>query len=459
LAKIPIRPFAAVAAGLVVIILVFAHTRGLNGPDYWRWEWRSRPDLWRAAFFLLLAASPALLAQVFGARKSVALALLCAATVALQLTSNAVEPRLRGVERFRRVASDQLTTSYYTVAESIVRAERAGRPVDWLRQYDDLLRLAPQHATTKPPGPVAFYVAVIRLFGPERAPIAAAVLLALLSAAGIAVTYSAARIITGDEAALQAATLMALAPSMTVFFLYLDTVYPILSCALLAAWFMALKRGHSSEAIAFGLILFAATMTSYTLLVLGIALGGMTLVWLRRGGRLRTAATLTAIAIGTFLGAYAVLWLSTGFNPISALRTALEMQYRYLPLLHRPWPRTIPFDILDFCLGAGWVPVVLVLTSFCGAPPPAAASAGEGAGAPHGRAILLWGLATPLTVALTGLIQAETARVWIFMLPLLMMPAGVELSRWPLRQRFAVHVVMIAVTFALYANMTFIGTS
>jgi len=56
-------------------------------------------------------------------------------------------------------------------------------------------------------------------------------------------------------------------------------------------------------------------------------------------------------------------------------------------------------------------------------------------------------------VALTGLIQAETARVWIFLLPLLMIPAGLELSRWPPRLRAVAHVAMIAVTIALYANM------
>ena len=35
-----------------------------------------------------------------------------------------------------------------------------------------------------------------------------------------------------------------------------------------------------------------------------------------------------------------------------------------------------------------------------------------------------------LTVAVSGLLRTETARVWIFLLPLLMFPIGNELARW-----------------------------
>jgi len=256
-----------------------------------------------------------------------------------------------------------------------------------------------------------------------------------------------------EPAAFQAATLMALAPSMTVFFLYLDPIYPILSCALLGTWVLAMKTGRAGSAVAFGLVLFLTTMTSYTLLVMGIALAGATIFSF---GSLRTPQSalrmirMETIGFTAFLAAYGVVWLSTGFNPVSAFRTAIDMQYRYLPLLHRPYPRTIPWDFYDFCLGAGWIPVVLALFWLVRRPSEEDRTA---------RSVLIWGLVTPVVVALTGLIQAETARVWIFLLPLLMMPAGVELSRWSPRQRLTVHACMIAVTIALYADMTFIGTS
>lgn len=421
------RVALTVAVGIVFALLVVAHVPRVNGPDYWQWAWQRRSDVILVAFFLLVAASPALLAQRVRSR-ALALALLSISVILLQFTGNELQPRDHGIVRIDRLAHDQLQTSYYTVAESIAGA----KDIDWLGQYDQLLRLAPQHATTKPPGPVAFYLAIVRLAGQVRAPLAIAIAISLLSACAVAAMWWMAKTISGDDdVALQAATLLALAPSMTLFFLYLDPVYPLISCALLATWWKATRR----SAVLFGLILFAATMTSYTLLVLGVALAGMTLPRLRQ----RVTWELAGIALGVALAAYVLFALVTGFNPLSAFRTALVMQAYQLPLLHRPWPRTIPFDLLDFLLGAGWVPLVPAVLWVT-----------------RRRDVTVWMLLTPLVVALTGLIQAETARVWIFLLPLLLFPAARELRQWSRFQRLAVHGTMVVVLVALYANMVFL---
>ena len=424
------RAALTIAIGIVFAILVFAHVPGVNGPDYWQWAWQRRTDLPAVACCLALAAAPAFFAQRVRSR-ALALALIGATVIALQFTANAIEPRVSGVARIDALAHDQLRTSYFTVAASLAGA----KDIDWLGQYDQLLRLAPQHATTKPPGPVAFYLAIIRLFGPARAPLAVAVAISMLSACAVAATWWMARTMGGDDGvALQAATLLALAPSMTLFFPDLDPIYPLFSCALLATSWVALQRGSRRAALLFGLVLFAATMTSYALLVTGIALAAMTLTRLGR----RSTYELAGIAVGAALAAHALFALATGFNPISAFRTALAMQAYQLPLLHRPWPRTIPFDLLDFLLGAGWVPLV-----------PAAFRIAR-----H-RDAAVW-ILTPIVVAVTGLIQAETARVWIFLLPLLVFPAARELARWSAAQRMAAHATLVVVLIALYANMIFI---
>ncbi len=422
------RVALTVAVGIVFAILVAAHVPGVNGPDYWQWAWQRRSDVVLLVFFFLVAASPALVAQRVRSRAGM-LALLGLSVILLQFTGNQLQPRDHGVARIDRLAHDQLQTSYYTVAESIARA----KDIDWLGQYDQLLRLAPQHATTKPPGPVAFYLALIRLAGPMHAPLVIAMAISLLSACAVVAMWWMARTISGDDdVALQAATLLALAPSMTLFFLYLDPVYPLFSCALLATWWKATRR----SAVLFGLILFAATMTSYTLLVLGVALAGMTLPRLRQ----RVTWELVGIALGVALAAHVLFALVTGFNPLSGFRTALAMQAYQLPLLHRPWPRTIPFDLLDFLLGAGWVPLAPAVLWVA-----------------RRRDVTVWMLLTPLVVALTGLIQAETARVWSFLLPLLLFPAACELRQWSRLQRLAVHGSMLVVLVALYANMVFLA--
>jgi hypothetical protein len=420
------RAALTVTIGIVFAILVFAHLPGLNGPDYWIWHWQRRGDVLRVVLLFALAAIPALVAQYVRSR-AMALLLVCASVVALQFAGSG------GVARIERIAHDQLQTSYFTVADSIVKTPG----IDWLGQYDELLRRAPQHATTKPPGPVAFYIAIIRLAGSARAPLVMAIAISLLSAAAVIATWWMARTLTDDDGvALETATLLTLAPSMTLFFLYLDPIYPLFACAMLATWWTALQRESRSAAAVFGLVLFATTMISYTLLVLGVPLAGMALMRWRR----RSTYELAAIALGVVMAMHALFALATGFNPISAFRTALAMQAYQLPLLHRPWPKTIPFDLLDFFLGAAWVPLVPAICWIA-----------------RRRDVTSWLVVTPFVVAVTGLIQAETARVWIFLLPLLFLPAARELRTWSARQRLAVHATMVMVVIALYMNMVFIG--
>ena len=412
-------------AALVFAALVVAHVPHVNGPDYWEWTWQRRSDVVIVAIFFLLAAGPALIG--YASRKIVLIAL---SVIALQFTANEVQTPIRSLTRIDKVAHNQLTTSYFTVAESIVKANG----IDWLGQYDQLLRLAPQHATTKPPGPVAFYVLLIRAAGSKHAPLVIAIAIALLSACGVVVTWWAVKTIAGEDAGLIAATLLALSPSMTLFFLYLDPVYPIFASAMLGTWYLALERDSRRAAVAFGLILFVTTMTGYTLLVVGLVLGGMTLPFLKR----RSTYALAAIAIAVAIACHALFAVATGFNPISAFRTALAMQAYQLPLLHRPWPKTIPFDILDFFLGIGWAPLVPAIF-----------------GLKQRRSLTIACFATPFIVALTGLIQAETARVWIFMMPLFFVPAALEMEKWAPRERFAAFAAQLVVLVALYANMQF----
>jgi hypothetical protein len=58
-------------------------------------------------------------------------------------------------------------------------------------------------------------------------------------------------------------------------------------------------------------------------------------------------------------------------------------------------------------------------------------------------------------VAVTGLLQSETSRVWNFMLPLLMVPIGLELSRWPTAARIACFAALAILTQVIYQNMSF----
>ena len=61
-----------------------------------------------------------------------------------------------------------------------------------------------------------------------------------------------------------------------------------------------------------------------------------------------------------------------------------------------------------------------------------------------------------LAVAVLGLLQLETARVWSFMLPLAMLPIGLELATWPPRARAVPYAAMVLMTAAVCQNIKFI---
>ena len=153
----------------------------------------------------------------------------------------------------------------------------------------------------------------------------------------------------------------------------------------------------------------------------------------------RTVVAPLAVAAATFFGAYGLLFAITHYPPIATFRSAVASQHWLLGRLHRPYPQSIPFDVLDYCLGLGWViPVLAVLKR-----------------SPY-NILAVAGLLTPIVLALTGQLQAENARVWIFLMPLTILPAALELSEWPLRARLASCASLVIVTIALASTMDFI---
>ena len=101
-------------------------------------------------------------------------------------------------------------------------------------------------------------------------------------------------------------------------------------------------------------------------------------------------------------------------------------------------------DLQDFALGFGWLAVVLLAFLFTERTEP--------------RRMLLAMIcvAQPIVVAATGLMQTETARTWCFMLPLVAVPVGLELSRWPVRARWIVYAAMWLILCLIGQNMIFI---
>jgi len=278
------------------------------------------------------------------------------------------------------------------------------------------------------------------------------VVVGLLAAVAIPATFGLVRRLgAGREAAFHAASYMALCPGLVLFFPELDQAYPLLTCGLVASFSLALERGTVGFAIAFGALLALTAFMSFGLLVLGAFLAGQGVVYAIRhpAGGVQRFLSSAAMALGTVFLLYAGLYLLTGYNPVETLGTAVANEARHSQTLGRPWPATVLFDLLDFALGTGWISFLLVgfwLARRWGARPVL-----------ESDWMVLLAVGQVLLVASAALIPTETARVWLFLVPLWMLPVGLELAHWPPAARASVYVALWGLLVLVGQNLVFLG--
>jgi hypothetical protein len=353
------------------------------------------------------------------------LAALVIANFCFQLFSVLADPR--GPERIMQIVSSANATSYFTDALTIQHLR------DWLSHFDRATLHG--HSATHPAGPIVFYYVFARLFGPDVGALLGGCAVGLVASIGIVVMYHFAGLWTWDKRArLLASAFYALLPGLTVFFPELDQVYPIFSMLLILTFVKALSASNAwyRYALALGAVLFAASFFAYNLLTVGAFLLYYGMWWLWREGRAGAAAfTVIRTAAVSLIAAallYLLLWATTGYNPPSALRHALKMQDATARWLGRPYHVFVLPDLYDFSLAAGIIVIPILWFHL-------SKLRDEFKANPNGMALTLIGLATVLTVDLSGLLRGETARVWLFLQPLLVVPVAVELARvrWPWR--------------------------
>ncbi len=455
-------------ATAVLAALVESKAGWIVGPPFWKWGVRDLPGL-RVYPVLLLAALPFALAQ-WGVesrrwRHRWGALLLMLAVLALELAALGLGKQPWNLDRLPEFIRRPLYTSYFKDADTL----RDGELRPWLASYPERLATLRVHSRNKPPGPILFFAAVKRLAGdPARAAWLGGLLLAALATLVVPATYALVRGLTRDPAAAWAgASLIALTPSLLLFLPCLDQVYPLLTVLLVLAWHAALERsapdainavgaisarGRAAVAAAgFGLALAATLFVTYNVLVLGVVLGLLTLDRLCRDPR-RLPGVLAAVgvALATLAAAYGALWLATGYDPLRAFGAALANQAELAELWQRPWPRTVPWDLADFLLGAAWLPGLLAAIYLLRTGPQ------EPDREPDRRRLVLFVALQLVGVAATGLLRTETARVWLFLQPLLALAAALELRGWSPARRQAVYFCLWLLTATVCRNLRFL---
>lgn len=434
------------ATGVLFGLGLVAQVAHLNGPAYSRWIWRALP--FDRAFVLF--AGPlifyAYLLRQWAAKTSPSRA--CAAwliaglvfcAIAFQFASLMIDQR--GIALLIKIVKHKGATSYYADALQIQDLRT------WLAGFHQAELL--YHSETHPPGPIVYYYAFIRLFGEARAPVISGAAIGVIAALGIAAVYRFGALWTEDRyARLGACFFYALLPCLIHFFPEFDQIYPIVAIAMILTWVRALDRVLVAAWL--GLAMFVASFMAYNLVVIGAFMAPYTLLHLQRQRWQRAAIVrclaAAALAFAVFFAVHIALWAFTSYEAIASFHASLDSQRHFASHLDRPWASVILTDPYDFFLGSGLMSLpILVLSVF-----PRAA---ESDAIKVDRAITWLAIVAIAIVDLSGLLRCETARVWLFLQPLVAVPVGIQLARWTPVDRSFVFALQALIVIILRCKM------
>ena len=448
----PLTVAVVVVATAVLSWLVLRRVDGINGPAYWRWPWRGGPgDIVGSEYVLALPAAVTLLAaQVVASPRLSRRIPVWVPLVILTLTAAFL---LHGAQEISSPGS--VTDRVAGVLESDPAhgfhddAMRLATEDDWLRRYPDLLPTLHLHPSTKGPGIILAYRALASVLGYGRSLTnTMGLLLGFVSLLAVPAVYVTTRVLGGGRrAGLLAATFMAIAPSLGAFWPSFDAVYPVVACVLIVLWHRALDRSEPVTAAVFGIALALTVLFAWNILVLGAFLLLLTIVLVRRDVSVLRVALQAGIALAAFAVFYVVTWIAIDYDVIATFTAALDVQQGLLELIPRPYPDTALFDLTDVALGLGWAPAIVAVVGTVVAVVVALRTGTFWTGT---AAIRLACLLQLVIVAVLALLPGETARVMLFMFPLVIIAAAMEAARW----RVWSSSVLVGATFVLSILIT-----
>lgn len=421
------------------------HVDYVNGLPYWQWSWRHLGYL-RTTLYLMLPLIPYgyALHKIETSKENKEayriLTILAVSNFLFQVMGMAAEPQ--SLETIKSIIGSRRATSYFYDANQITGT------ASFLRDFHTLDLRA--HSSTHPPGPILYYYGLIRVFGGNATSYIGGFGIAFIASLGFFVLYLFSSLWTREaKPRLTICAYYALMPGLVLFFPQLDQVYPIFSMLMIYLWEMSL-RGSRHYAIYFGLVLFAATFFAYNLLTVGafhlLSTSAFLLSHRSVTERFRIVARASLLAIGTTGACYLALFEIAGFNPFLSFARTLDAHAYLVIALPRPYFVYLFYNFYEFFLGSGIVVIPLLVTYIRRA-----------LGKTGDDAFFSYvGFLAIVIVDLTGLFRSEITRLWLFLQPLVVIPAGLELARLSTAQRFAVFLMLWLNLVVIKANMSFI---
>jgi methylthioxylose transferase len=303
----------------------------------------------------------------------------------------------------------------------------------FLREFPQRLASLPSHASGHPAGAMVLYALGARVWpGLDGA----ALLTVVIGCLGVLPVAGLARDELGEDGGRWSLALWVLSP-MTV--LYTATSTDAAFAVALAGAALAAHRGLGRRSwgwtLSGGALLWVGSMLTYAAALL------LVFLLVRAAGRLRQqpgwVLRWAAGTAGTVLGLAGLLWLATGYDPAAAVR-ATHAAYQAAPgSARRPY---LPWLVGDPIAFGGMVGIPL----FAALVAAAAAVARRRAWTSFDAAVL----ACLLAASSWGFTRGEVERIFLFLVPLTLVPVVRQLLRWRARLP-AVAALLVAQTLAV----------
>ena len=393
----------------------------LQGLPWWFWSLADKPlPLWWLFASLALGSAGVCFAVSSRPHRHLPnLLLLVVLCYTLQLGFGLMEGR--GLQSL----SDRLTGS-----GGHARLARAGTewtPGHLLRNYPSMVanqELAHFPHATRPPGPViafalldqvARYLPVAGKSRQDAAARLAALLFPLVASLTLFPLWGLCRLaIPGEREAWMPLLLYVSAPSLLLMVLHLDQcLFPLIGTTFLYLLARALTANRLLPAFAAGVCLFAGMYFSFGLIALGAASTALILLFARTRQAWRQAGTAAAALLAGAALVHLAMWFALGYDALAQFRFGMAAHQAF-KFPQWGFGHTLYFGALNLVEFALWCGPALAL--LCAAQLYRACR-----NWPPGTVADLLVLA--LAVALAGLVlfgrtAAETARLWLFLLPL-----------------------------------------
>ena len=379
--------------------------------------------------------------------KAIAICLI-AAYISMRGWANRASPKLLKFYAFASCCLWQLggAESKSVTIKEILRSEKITGYLAASKRFDSITELSskfveslgtlPFHANTHPAGKVAFFQLLDQL-GAQEPTHAWSLFIALTTALCPLLVHKACRSIglSLDRSAL-AALATALLPSFSLFSPGFDIFNATLSTLLLTVWIKSLTSTSLSSQVKWslctGLIGLTCLVYAYNLLTFGAVLIGYAYFITTTLKRCKPSHALKAslLAAATMLSAALLFKELTGYSAINSLIASINIQ-NSIEASNRQGLATTLLNGYDFSIGVGPYPFLVWATAMIPRfkkelqvrPSKKSRKKLPQPQDPIGNdwwKLSLITLASVLAISLSGYLDIETARVWIFLMPTVM---------------------------------------